>query len=184
MYIVKRDGTEQRFDAVKIKNALAAAFGSVGHDAGEDVLDRLTAVVVSKIPSFPVTVEQVQDLAEKTLMEEGYFDEVKSFILYRDARAKARAYRNEIASRFDDPVLVGVLKGIQYDYPEPEYDLMHLSGKFARSRGRCGRKCKIRVFGARRGGTHHAGSPQVGVHCRAACDVRYVQEARRRAQSA
>ena len=131
MYIVKRDGTEQRFDAVKIKNALAAAFGSVGHDAGEDVLDRLTAVVVSKIPSFPVTVEQVQDLAEKTLMEEGYFDEVKSFILYRDARAKARAHRNEIASRFDDPVLVGVLKGIQYDYPEPEYDLMHLSGKFA-----------------------------------------------------
>ena len=131
MYIVKRDGTEQRFDAVKIKNALAAAFGSVGHDAGEDVLDRLTAVVVSKIPSFPVTVEQVQDLAEKTLMEEGYFDEVKSFILYRDARAKARAYRNEIASRFDDPVLVGVLKGIQYDYPEPEYDLMHLSGKSA-----------------------------------------------------
>lgn len=131
MYIVKRDGTEQRFDAVKIKNALAAAFVSVGHDAGEDVLDRLTAVVVSKIPSFPVTVEQVQDLAEKTLMEEGYFDEVKSFILYRDARAKARAYRNEIASRFDDPVLVGVLKGIQYDYPEPEYDLMHLSGKFA-----------------------------------------------------
>lgn len=131
MYIVKRDGTEQRFDAVKIKNALAAAFGSVGHDAGEDVLDRLTAVVVSKIPSFPVTVEQVQDLAEKTLMEEGYFDEVKSFILYRDARAKARAYRNEIASRFDDPVLVGVLKGIQYDYPEPEYDLMHLSSKFA-----------------------------------------------------
>lgn len=131
MYIVKRDGTEQRFDAVKIKNALAAAFGSVGHDAGEDVLDRLTAVVVSKIPSFPVTVEQVQDLAEKTLMEEGYFDEVKSFILYRDARAKARAYRNEIASRFDDPVLVGVLKGIQCDYPEPEYDLMHLSGKFA-----------------------------------------------------
>ena len=131
MYIVKRDGTEQRFDAVKIKNALAAAFGSVGHDAAEDVLDRLTAVVVSKIPSFPVTVEQVQDLAEKTLMEEGYFDEVKSFILYRDARAKARAYRNEIASRFDDPVLVGVLKGIQYDYPEPEYDLMHLSGKFA-----------------------------------------------------
>lgn len=67
MYIVKRDGTEQRFDAVKIKNALAAAFGSVGHDAGEDVLDRLTAVVVSKIPSFPVTVEQVQDLAEKPL---------------------------------------------------------------------------------------------------------------------
>ena len=131
MYIVKRDGTEQRFDAVKIKNALAAAFGSVGHDAAEDVLDRLTAVVVSKIPSFPVTVEQVQDLAEKTLMEEGYFDEVKSFILYRDARAKARAHRNEIASRFDDPVLVGVLKGIQYDYPEPEYDLMHLSGKFA-----------------------------------------------------
>lgn len=131
MYIVKRDGTKQKFNAVKIRAALAAAFGSVGREVTDAELDALTACVVEKIDSFPTTVEQVQDLAEKTLMERGYFDEVKSFILYRDARAKARAYRNEISARFPDTDLGAVLKRIQADYPDPEYDLMHLAGKFA-----------------------------------------------------
>lgn len=131
MYIVKRDGTKQKFNAVKIRAALAAAFGSVGHEVTDAELDALTACVVEKIDSFPTTVEQVQDLAEKTLMERGYFDEVKSFILYRDARAKARAYRNEISARFPDTDLGAVLKRIQADYPDPEYDLMYLAGKFA-----------------------------------------------------
>ena len=131
MYIVKRDGTKQKFNAVKIRAALAAAFGSVGHGVTDAELDALTACVVEKIDSFPTTVEQIQDLAEKTLMERGYFDEVKSFILYRDARAKARAYRNEISARFPDTDLGAVLKRIQADYPDPEYDLMYLAGKFA-----------------------------------------------------
>ena len=131
MFIVKRDGTKQPFDAVKIRNALAAAFASVGREADPARLDELTAAVVAKIPAFPTTVEAVQDLAEKTLMEYGHFDEVKSFILYRDARAKARAYRREIADRFADRELAGVLKGIQADFTEPEYDLMYLAGKFA-----------------------------------------------------
>ena len=131
MYIVKRDGTKQKFNAVKIRAALAAAFGSVGREVTDAELDALTACVVEKIDSFPTTVEQVQDLAEKTLMERGYFDEVKSFILYRDARAKARAYRNEISARFPDTDLGAVLKRIQADYPDPEYDLMYLAGKFA-----------------------------------------------------
>ena len=74
MYIVKRDGTKQKFNAVKIRAALAAAFGSVGREVTDAELDALTACVVEKIDSFPTTVEQVQDLAEKTLMERGYFD--------------------------------------------------------------------------------------------------------------
>lgn len=131
MYIVKRDGTKQKFNAVKIRAALAAAFGSVGHGVTDAELDALTAGVVEKITAFPTTVEEVQDFAEKTLMERGYFDEVKSFILYRDARAKARAYRNEISARFPDTDLGAVLKRIQADYPDPEYDLMYLAGKFA-----------------------------------------------------
>ena len=131
MYIVKRDGTKQKFNAVKIRAALAAAFGSVGREVTDAELDALTAGVVEKITAFPTTVEEVQDLAEKTLMERGYFDEVKSFILYRDARAKARAYRNEISARFPDTDLGAVLKRIQADYPDPEYDLMYLAGKFA-----------------------------------------------------
>ena len=131
MFIVKRDGSEQQFDPAKIRNALAAAFASVGQSVSEDALEDLTLAVVGKIEVYPATVESVQDLAEKTLMEKGYFDAVKSFILYRDARAKARAYRNEIAERFPGRELGAVLKRIQADFTEPEYDLMYLAGKFA-----------------------------------------------------
>ena len=131
MFIVKRDGSEQQFDPAKIRNALAAAFASVGQSVSEDALEDLTRAVVGKIEVYPATVESVQDLAEKTLMEKGYFDAVKSFILYRDARAKARAYRNEIAERFPGRELGAVLKRIQADFTEPEYDLMYLAGKFA-----------------------------------------------------
>ena len=131
MFIVKRDGSEQQFDPAKIRNALAAAFASVGQSVSEDALEELTRAVVGKIEVYPATVESVQDLAEKTLMEKGYFDAVKSFILYRDARAKARAYRNEIAERFPGRELGAVLKRIQADFTEPEYDLMYLAGKFA-----------------------------------------------------
>ena len=131
MHIVKRDGKEEVFDALKIRTALAAAFASVGSRISDTELDALTAAVVDKIRDYPTSVEAVQDLAEKTLMEKGYFDEVKSFILYRDARAKARAYRNEICARFKDEGLNAVLKGIQSDFPEPEYDMMALAAKFA-----------------------------------------------------
>lgn len=131
MFITKRDGKKQKFDAVKIKNALAAAFRSVEHAVTDAELDALTDAVIAKITAFPTTVEEVQDFAEKTLMEKGYFDEVKSFILYRDSRAKARAYRTEIAENFPERELSAVLKGIQADFTEPEYDLMYLSGKFA-----------------------------------------------------
>ena len=131
MYIVKRDGKKELFNAVKIRAALAAAFSSVGSRVKDRELDAVTTAVIEKITSYPTTVEQVQDLVEKTLMEKGYFDEVKSFILYRDARAKARAYRNEISSKFTREDIGRVLKEIQTDFPEPEYDLMHLSSKFA-----------------------------------------------------
>ena len=130
MYIIKRDGTRQEFDSVKIENAIAAAFLSVGGGADESTLRSLTASVLAKIEGDVTTVENVQDLAEKSMMEAGFFDAAKSFILYRDARAKQRTYRNEICAQFGSKELNAVLKGIQSDFPQPEYDLMDLLNKY------------------------------------------------------
>ena len=49
MFITKRDGKKQKFDAVKIKDALAAAFRSVEHAVTDAELDALTDAVIAKI---------------------------------------------------------------------------------------------------------------------------------------
>ena len=64
MYIVKRDGKKELFNAVKIRAALAAAFSSVGSRVKDRELDAVTTAVIEKITSYPTTVEQVQDLVQ------------------------------------------------------------------------------------------------------------------------
>lgn len=64
------------------------------------------------------------------MMEAGYFEEAKRFILYRDARAKKRAVRNELAALFPDRQLGELFMGMQADFPEEEYDLGKLLHKY------------------------------------------------------
>lgn len=128
MKIIKRDGKEETFDAKKIRNAIAKAFAEVA-PAREETLDELVDGVLAKL-SGAITVEAVQDCAEKTMMEKGYFEEAKRFILYRDARAKARAVRNELAALFPERNLGVILKQIQADFPGDEYELGKLLNKY------------------------------------------------------
>ncbi len=52
-----------------------------------------------------------------------FYNEVKSFILYRDSQAKKRAARHSIACLFENRQVGDVLKGIQKDYDSDEYRL-------------------------------------------------------------
>lgn len=130
MKIIKRDGKEEQFAPQKIRNAIAKAFAEGDSPASEAVLDALADSVISKLTGAVTAVETVQDLAEKAMMEAGYFEEAKRFILYRDARAKKRAVRNELAALFPDRQLGELFKGMQADFPEEEYDLGKLLHKY------------------------------------------------------
>jgi ribonucleoside-triphosphate reductase len=85
--IRKRDGKIADFNPIKITNAVWKAAQAVGgkdyKKAGEltdKVLERLEKEL--KKGEIP-TVEQVQDIVEKTLIEEGHAKTAKAYILYR-----------------------------------------------------------------------------------------------------
>jgi len=87
--IVKRNGTTEPFDKNKIvvvmKKAFAAENVSVEDDVLQQMTDRVSANLVPLCEGKEncQTVEQVQDLVENTLMERGYFNVAKAYILYR-----------------------------------------------------------------------------------------------------
>src|SRR3989344_3803818 len=93
--IVKRDGRTEDFDLKKIEDAVFQAAESVGgkdrnlaHALALKVLDLLQ----KKFKDKP-TVDNVQDLVEKILIEEGHAKTAKAFILYRHQKDQEREQR-------------------------------------------------------------------------------------------
>lgn len=128
--IRKRNGSPEAFNAGKIRNALRKAFSSTDETINEEHLDALTSEIVGRIEG-EADVEQVQDLAEKVLMENGFFNTAKSYILYRQQRAQKREVISRIINLTAEPALKPLLRNIQKDFPEPEYDLERLYIKAA-----------------------------------------------------
>ena len=133
MEIIKRSGFAEAYDRDKITNAVRKAFSSTKAEISESALEAITATVESRIPLLtpPVSVEQIQDLVEETLMLKGYFAQSKSYILYRSERTRMRAQRKSICSLFaDGDRLEQILDKVQTDYPQEMYELSRLDDKF------------------------------------------------------
>jgi len=106
----KRDGRVVPFEPTCIASAISAAFRAE-HDLVSDTsLDddtqqkvyRIAAGIVNDIEfdatrdkTQTVDVERIQDFAETQLMESGEFRIARRYILYREARSKARALHGE-----------------------------------------------------------------------------------------
>ena len=93
--IIKRDGRIVEFDLSKIEDAIFQAAETVGgkdrnlaHSLALKVLDLLQ----KKFKDKP-TVDNVQDLVEKTLIEEGHARTAKAFILFRHQKDQEREQR-------------------------------------------------------------------------------------------
>lgn len=86
-YVIKRDGRKAPFDRVRIFNAIKAAMKHVDHE--NDLLAFKIAVDIENM-SEPLTVEQIQDIIEKRLMDSEYKDVAKAYIIYRDGKEKIR----------------------------------------------------------------------------------------------
>lgn len=135
MIIIKRSGKTVEFDVQKIKRAIEKAFISVSKPYKEDVLEQMAVDVQKKAENnFPkdhvVTVEEIQDLVEITLIEYNYYTVVKSYILYRASHHKMRKVLEDFSDYFDDAELLEVMKKIQKDFKEDVYELGSLYTKF------------------------------------------------------
>ena len=96
----KRDGKLVEFDMSKITTALSKAFNAKGVDYTADILNmlalRVTADFSKKVKNNVVTVEDIQDSAEVVLIQAGYVDIAKSYILYRKQREKVRNIKSTL----------------------------------------------------------------------------------------
>jgi anaerobic ribonucleoside-triphosphate reductase len=93
LFIVKRNGKRVPFSVDKIKNAVRKAFLSVGSFATQDVL---TAILSRLSISDGLTVEEIQNQVERSLMSEGYYDVAKAYILYRQRHYEDREVKEKI----------------------------------------------------------------------------------------
>ena len=98
--VVKRDGKVVDFDISKISAAIGKAFDAQNRQYNQDILDLLALKVASnfepKIKDSKITVEAIQDSVETILIQAGYDDVAKSYILYRKQREKIRNMKSTI----------------------------------------------------------------------------------------
>ena len=98
MKVIKRDGKRVEFDGTKIALAIKKGFDSViSEDENskytEEDINKVYHLVTNEILSMNVEkikIEEIQDLIEKYLKQEGYSDVYYSFSEYRERRAQSR----------------------------------------------------------------------------------------------
>ena len=93
LYIIKRNGKREPFSAEKIKNAIAKAFLSVNSFATQDVLIN----VMSRLKIHDgISVEEIQNQVEVSLMAERYYEVAKAYILYRQRHYEDREVKEKL----------------------------------------------------------------------------------------
>ncbi len=97
--VVKRDGAIVDFTPQRITNAIyraAVAVGGRDKRTAEKLAEQVVEVLEKETPEGEIpTVEQIQDIVEKVLIENGHARVAKAYILYRAERARLREQRAE-----------------------------------------------------------------------------------------
>ena len=96
MKVQKRNGQIVAFDICKIENAISKAFESQLINYDSNVVEHIKQVIQTSYPEGPVEVEAIQDCVENALMQFGYYNVAKAFILYREQRKQSRFIKERI----------------------------------------------------------------------------------------
>jgi ribonucleoside-triphosphate reductase len=100
--VLKRDGRFVPFDLERIANAIfksAVAVGGEDRSTSSKLAMKVYSIINEKYSlAGVISVEEIQDIVEKTLIEEGHAKTAKAYILYRKQRADIR----EIKESFNE----------------------------------------------------------------------------------
>ncbi len=98
--VVKRDGKIKDFNIEKIVAAINAAFEAKGKEYNSSIIDflalKVTAHFQGKIKEGLIHVEDIQDSVETVLIQAGYDDVAKAYILYRRQHENVRKAKNTL----------------------------------------------------------------------------------------
>ena len=102
--IIKRDGRTVEFDLEKIAQAIFSAAQAMGGDnyaQACELAKQVEDLLLASGMESP-TVEQVQDMVEKVLIENGHSQTAKSYILYRAQRTRIREMNTSLMKIYED----------------------------------------------------------------------------------
>ena len=112
LYITKRNGRQELFSIEKIKNAVRKAFLSVGSFVTEEEMTDILARLNLK---SGMTVEEIQNQVELSLMAERYFEVAKSFMLYRQKHTEDRDTSDRLRFLIDYCAAENAATGSKFD---------------------------------------------------------------------
>ncbi len=148
--IIKRDGSLDIFDVMKIANAIRKAFEAYDKEnVNDDEIERLAEKTLNRVDEVYAgtdrtpTVEHVQDIVENTLMKEGYLEVAKLYIVYRNERAQKRKEEHDkLVKQFENKKLYVIKRNGKKE----KFDIGKLERTFnVVSRG-MRRECKFSDF--------------------------------------
>ncbi|UII81740.1 ribonucleotide-diphosphate reductase subunit beta [Flagellimonas sp. CMM7] len=125
-HVIKRDFVTKPFQLDKITNAILKAMTAANHGDFMDA-ERISGNVYTALlerkqfdESYVPTVEEVQDFVENKLMENGFFDVAKGYILYRNEQAQKRKtniFEKRINLKpYEYPALYEYVPAIRHSY--------------------------------------------------------------------
>lgn len=91
--VIKRDGIKEEFNRNKIRDAVLKAFGITQNSSktmDEDIYRAVTEITNSVVETEDQSIEDIQDQIEELLMDLGYHNVAKKYILYRKEREDIR----------------------------------------------------------------------------------------------
>lgn len=117
--IRKRDGRVEEFRPAKIAAAIEKAFKAEGLDdprAPSELAGRVVGMAEEKFPSQMPGVEDIQDIVEKVLIDAGYADVAKAYILYRQRRSEIREAKRYLGVADDLKLSVNAIEVLKKRY--------------------------------------------------------------------
>lgn len=99
LYVVKRDGRKVEFDSIKITNAIRGSADEISYELLESQKIELTQKIIKRIEKLNVeeiTVEEVQNIVQETLLENGHKPIGIAYANYRKERTRLREIKSDL----------------------------------------------------------------------------------------
>ncbi|MFB3765408.1 MAG: adenosylcobalamin-dependent ribonucleoside-diphosphate reductase [Methanotrichaceae archaeon] len=117
--IRKRDGRIEPFQPAKITAAIGKAFKAVGIEdsrAVSELAGRVVGIADERFPDVVPGVEDIQDIVERVLIDAGYADVAKAYILYRQRRSEIRDAKRYLGVEDDLKLSVNAIEVLKKRY--------------------------------------------------------------------
>jgi ribonucleoside-triphosphate reductase len=99
LHVVKRDGRKVEFNSVKVTEAIKGAAREIAFNLKESEAIELTQKVIKRIEELEkkrISVEEIQNLVEKILLENGYNEIGSTYSNYRQERTMVREIKSDL----------------------------------------------------------------------------------------